>query len=175
VDIRSNEKYIGEDYQAPSIHLDYFGHNDHEQNIQLQNSNIDIDKLIEQSSFGVDEGTKMQASHVVVIELCDAHNDEMVRVELATVGELLKMTLSYATGVHVSQGSEWRKVFLLMHSSHNHMLNRELLYTAITRAREQLVIVCEKDSLSKGISRQIVKGNTLQEKSEFFKGKLPSL
>lgn len=174
VDIRQNDAYIGEDYQAPSIHLDYFGHNDHEQQRQLMNSDIDIDSLIEQSSFNIDEGAKLQCSHVVVIELADAHNDEIVRIELKTVGEMLALELAYAMTVHKSQGSEWRKVFLLMHNSHNHMINRELLYTAITRAKEQLVIICEKDSLSRGITKQKIKGDTLAEKAVFFKGKLPT-
>jgi ATP-dependent exoDNAse (exonuclease V) alpha subunit len=54
------------------------------------------------------------------------------------------------------------------------MLCRELLYTAVTRARETLVMVCEKDSLIKGITKQKIKGNTLAEKAEYFKGKIAS-
>jgi superfamily I DNA/RNA helicase len=51
------------------------------------------------------------------------------------------------------------------------MLQRELLYTAVTRAKEELVIICEKDSFICGIESQIIKGNTLAEKAEYFKGK----
>ena len=140
----------------------------------MQNSDIDIDALIESANFSIDEGVKMQGSHIVTIELADSHNDETVTLELRTVGELLSLDLAYAMTVHKSQGSEWRKVFLLLHKSHNVMLNRELLYTAVTRAKECLTIVCEKDSLIKGITKQKIKGNTLAEKAQSFKGKIAS-
>lgn len=52
------------------------------------------------------------------------------------------------------------------------MLQRELLYTAVTRAKEELFCICEPDTFEKGIIRQRIKGATWQEKAEFFKGKL---
>ena len=52
------------------------------------------------------------------------------------------------------------------------MIARELLYTAVTRAREELYVICEPDTFMKGISRQKVPGNTIAEKAEYFKGKL---
>jgi ATP-dependent exoDNAse (exonuclease V) alpha subunit len=52
------------------------------------------------------------------------------------------------------------------------MLGRELLYTGVTRAREELYIICEPESMTNGIMSQRIKGNTLAEKAEFFKGKL---
>lgn len=172
IDICLNDSYIGQEFQQPSIHLDYFGHNEIERGLMMQNTDIDIDKLLEQANFSIEEGAKLQASHVITIELADTHNDEFVRIELKTVGELLALDLAYAMTIHKSQGSEWRKVFVLLHRSHNAMLCRELLYTAVTRARESLTIVCEKDSLIKGITKQKIKGNTLAEKAEFFKGKI---
>jgi ATP-dependent exoDNAse (exonuclease V) alpha subunit len=51
------------------------------------------------------------------------------------------------------------------------MCSRELLYTAVTRAKEELYIVCEKETFVNGIKSQRIKGNTLAEKAEFFKGK----
>lgn len=172
VDIRLNESYLGSEFQAPSQHLDYFGHNEHEAFRLIQNTDIDIDKLIEDATYSIEEGAKLAASHIVTIELTDSHNDEFIKLELKTVGELLALDLAYAMTIHKSQGSEWRKVFLLFHKSHNNMLCRELLYTAVTRARETLVMVCEKDSLIKGITKQKIKGNSLQEKASYFKGKI---
>ena len=54
------------------------------------------------------------------------------------------------------------------------MLQRELLYTAVTRAKEELYIICEPETFIKGILGQRVKGNTLAEKAEYFKGKIDS-
>jgi ATP-dependent exoDNAse (exonuclease V) alpha subunit len=51
------------------------------------------------------------------------------------------------------------------------MTQRELLYTAITRAKEELYIICEPETFTKGVLRQRIKGNTLVEKAEYFKGK----
>lgn len=172
IDIQLNDSYIGQDFQAPSQHLDYFGHNPVERAAMMHNTDIDIDKLLESASFSIEEGTKMQASHIITIELADSHSEDVKQISISQVGELLSLELAYATTVHKSQGSEWRKVFLLLHKSHNVMLSRELLYTAITRARESLVIVCEKDSLIKGITKQRIKGNTLAEKAEYFKGRI---
>ena len=54
------------------------------------------------------------------------------------------------------------------------MMQRELLYTAVTRAREELYVICEGDTFTKGVLSQRIKGNTLAEKAEFFKGKSQS-
>jgi hypothetical protein len=46
------------------------------------------------------------------------------------------------------------------------------MYTACSRAREELHIICEPDHFVKGILQQRIKGETLAEKAEVFKGKL---
>lgn len=52
------------------------------------------------------------------------------------------------------------------------MIQREILYTGVTRAKEELFVICEPDTFVKGINRQRIKGDTWQEKAEYFKGKL---
>ena len=52
------------------------------------------------------------------------------------------------------------------------MINSELLYTAVTRAREHLYVICEPDHFVKGIETQRIKGRTLEEKAKFFMGKI---
>jgi len=114
------------------------------------------------------EEAKQQASHVLHVQLLDS--DEIV--EVRTTGEYSSCVFAYALTIHKCQGSEWKKCFLLLHHTHNVMLSRELLYTAVTRAREELVIICEPDTFKKGVRNQRIKGNTIAEKAEFFKGKL---
>ena len=46
------------------------------------------------------------------------------------------------------------------------------LVLTVTRAREELYVICEPESFTKGITSQRIKGETLAEKAEFFKGKL---
>jgi exodeoxyribonuclease V alpha subunit len=50
--------------------------------------------------------------------------------------------------VHKSQGSEYPAVILPMHTTHYPMLQRNLLYTAITRAKKLLVIVGTKKAIA---------------------------
>lgn len=61
------------------------------------------------------------------------------------------LTLAYAITVHKSQGSEFRAVVLVLTTHHFKLLQRNLLYTAITRARERLVIVGTKRALTMAI------------------------
>ncbi len=66
--------------------------------------------------------------------------------------ELDEITLSYAISIHKSQGSEYDYLILILLPSHSMMLNRELLYTAVTRARRKLVIISDEETLKKAIA-----------------------
>lgn len=55
--------------------------------------------------------------------------------------QLEELSLSYAITIHKSQGSEYKAIILPIHSGAPMLLNRNLLYTAITRAKELAVIV----------------------------------
>jgi exodeoxyribonuclease V alpha subunit len=65
--------------------------------------------------------------------------------------ELDELTLAYAVTVHKSQGSEYPAVILPVHTTHYPMLQRNLLYTAITRARRLLVLAGTKKALALAI------------------------
>ena len=67
-------------------------------------------------------------------------------------GEYGEITLAYATTVHKSQGSEYRAVVLALHTQHHVMLQRRLLYTAVTRARELLVVVGSPQALERAVA-----------------------
>ncbi len=55
--------------------------------------------------------------------------------------ELYQLDLAFATTVHASQGSEYKCVVIPVHTSHAIMLFQSLLYTAVTRAREKVILV----------------------------------
>ena len=63
-------------------------------------------------------------------------------------GELDELVLSYAVSVHKSQGSEYRAVLMPITTQHYMMLQRNLLYTAITRAKELVVLVGTKKAIA---------------------------
>ncbi len=66
--------------------------------------------------------------------------------------ELHQLTLAYAMSVHKSQGSEYPVIILPLVFSHRIMLQRTLLYTAVTRARQKVVLLGKKAALYQAIS-----------------------
>ena len=62
--------------------------------------------------------------------------------------QLGELELAYAMTVHKSQGSEYRAVVLSAWNGSQYLLSRSILYTAITRARELLVIVGREETIA---------------------------
>lgn len=72
---------------------------------------------------------------------------------LIPYGETGTLRLAYAISVHKAQGCEVPVVVGVCHRSHSRMLNRPLLYTAITRARNSCVLVGDQASLASAVRR----------------------
>ncbi len=78
--------------------------------------------------------------------------------------ELDELTLAYAISVHKSQGSEYPVIVLPISTQHYIMLQRNLLYTAITRARRQVVLVGTKKAIALAVkNNQVEERHTLLE------------
>jgi len=83
---------------------------------------------------------------------------EMLRVgfDQGEVGydfsELDELELAYALTIHKSQGSEYPAVVIVIHSSHYIMLQRNLLYTALTRAEQMACLVGNRRGVYKAIN-----------------------
>ena len=67
--------------------------------------------------------------------------------------ELDELTLSYACSIHKSQGSEYSVVVIPIHTQHYMLLQRNLLYTAITRGRKLVVLVGTRKALAMAVKR----------------------
>ena len=67
--------------------------------------------------------------------------------------DLTKITHAYCCSVHKSQGSEFPIVILPITRSYYRMLQRNLIYTAITRSKQSLIICGEEEALRMGIER----------------------
>jgi exodeoxyribonuclease V alpha subunit len=69
-------------------------------------------------------------------------------------GELDELALAYATSIHKSQGSEYPAVVIPLHLQHALMLQRNLLYTGITRGKKLVVLVGSGKALAAAVHRQ---------------------
>ena len=69
-------------------------------------------------------------------------------------GELQNLTHAYCVSVHKSQGSEYPIVILPITHAYHVMLQKKLIYTAITRAKKSLVVIGEYSALEKGVKNE---------------------
>ncbi len=69
-------------------------------------------------------------------------------------GELDELSLSYAISIHKAQGSEYPAVVVPLHTQHFALLQRNLLYTAITRGKQLVVLVGSPRALALAVERQ---------------------
>ena len=67
--------------------------------------------------------------------------------------DLNQITLAYCCSIHKSQGSEFPIVILPIVKSYYRMLRRNLIYTAITRSKQFLIICGEEEALRIGVER----------------------
>lgn len=101
----------------------------------------------EKGRFKLEEGVGVFNGDMGVIQEIDDYNEEVVVLfdddkEVRYPYNLLdELELSYAITIHKSQGSEYPAVVLPLFSGPRILMNRNLLYTAVTRAKQCVVIV----------------------------------
>jgi len=71
--------------------------------------------------------------------------------------DLDELVLAYAMTIHKSQGSEYPAVIVIMHTQHYVMLQRNLLYTAITRGRKLVLLIGVPYAIDQAISTNVVR------------------
>lgn len=166
-DIYRNPDYHGREPQIAGSDLTRFGirvlgkqGQDSLDDVVVDYSNFSLEALEDQKGE-----RRQQASHEVVVMLDNGKEEH-----LKSTGDFGEQafSLGYALTVHKAQGSEWRKVFLIIHKDHATMLYRELFYTAVTRARTKVTIISKDNTINKAIQNQRIKGNTIEDKLEFF-------
>ena len=72
-------------------------------------------------------------------------------------GDLDELALAYATTIHKSQGSEYPAVIVLLHNQHYMLLQRNLLYTAITRGKRLVLVIGSRWAAQKAIETNVVR------------------
>lgn len=105
-------------------------------------------------------GTVSNGDIGIITAIVKADDDTVVyvdfgddrRIEYAHT-DLEALDLAYACTIHKSQGAEYDTVLISLQSAHYIMLKRPLLYTAITRAKQKVVIVGERKAVCMAIGR----------------------
>lgn len=80
--------------------------------------------------------------------------------------DLNQITLAYCCSIHKSQGSEFPVVILPIVRGYHRMLRRNLIYTAITRSKEKLIICGEEDAFRTAVNQtdDNLRNTTLQQR-----------
>ncbi len=73
------------------------------------------------------------------------------QVHYETAEELETLALAYSMTIHKSQGSEYKAVIMCLLDSHEKMLNRNLIYTGVTRAKKECFLYYQPKALEKAI------------------------
>jgi exodeoxyribonuclease V alpha subunit len=111
--------------------------------IQTEN---DYDKDVFNGDLGVVESINRVEQHVIV-------RFERRPVEY-DFGDLDELSLAYVLSIHKSQGSEFPCVVIPIHTQHYIMLQRNLLYTAVTRGKRLVILAGTKKALAMTVRRQ---------------------
>lgn len=134
-------------------------------NLDSDNFQEVLDEIDEEEDEGgkANSRDQRQASHVTTIKFENGQT-----LSCSTAGDYRRITHSYAITCHKAQGGEYPNVVILVHSACAKLLYQEWLYTAITRARENVYIFYNNRGLKLALERQKIKGNTLQEKIKAY-------
>lgn len=80
------------------------------------------------------------------------------RKVLYDFGDLDELALAYALTIHKAQGSEYPAVVIPLHTQHFLLLQRNLLYTALTRGKKLVVLVGSRNALQLAVERHQPQG-----------------
>jgi exodeoxyribonuclease V alpha subunit len=110
---------------------------------QVRDKVIQTENDYKKEVFNGDIGT-IEKIDPVEQELSIRFDDRLVTYDF---GELDEVSLAYAVTIHKSQGSEFPAVVIPMAMQHYMLLQRNLVYTGITRAKRLLVVVGQRKAL----------------------------
>jgi len=104
--------------------------------MQLRNN---YDKAVFNGDIGIIDAINLDSGEIAIRFL-----DRLV---LYDTHETQELTLAYATSIHKSQGSEFEVVVVFAFMQHFRMLQKNLLYTALTRAKKLCIFIGEKRAI----------------------------
>lgn len=130
-----------------------------------------------EENFGVYNG---DMGHIIFI---DKSNNKLTvemddkRLIEYSLEDLDNLELAYAITIHKSQGSEFKSVIIPMFDGYKLLQTRNLLYTAITRAKENIVLVGDKNVMNNMIRNNTINSrySNLEKRIQHFYGLVEDL
>lgn len=121
--------------------------------------------LINDAQINVFNGDIGYITDLIPAKYTESKQDEMILDFDGTEinyprNEWLKITLAYAMSIHKSQGSEFKVVILPVTRQSGRLLQRNLIYTAITRSKSKLVMLGEIAAFDNAIKNEGTKRKT---------------
>ncbi|MEI9477192.1 MAG: ATP-dependent RecD-like DNA helicase [Deltaproteobacteria bacterium] len=138
--------------------------------IGVTNLNVEIQKRLNPEAFGITYGSRLLKKGDKVMQITNNYDREVFNGDIGWISDIRQedremiidfdgrlinydyadldeIVLAYAISVHKSQGSEYPAVIIPVSTQHYILLQRNLLYTAITRAKKLVVLVGTKKAL----------------------------
>lgn len=101
--------------------------------------------------LGIDQAKDEAGKLIDVMRVQFAGHSE---TSLYVAGNIAALQLAYALTIHRTQGSEFPWAIVVCHSTHAFILSRQLLYTAITRAKAGVVLVGDRKGLERALANR---------------------
>lgn len=121
--------------------------------------------LVNSPEFNVFNGDMGEITGITYAKDTDDKVDEMTLLFDETEvtykrQEWNKFTLAYACSIHKSQGSEFQMVILPLVKQYGRMLQRKLIYTAVTRSKDFLILLGETEAFRLAIESEMIPRQT---------------
>lgn len=169
-DIKANPNWLGdwstvgleEDVQrnrAAAIEKALGGNKDDEGPEEFEMLTMEQIQAAAMNAQSREERQSGPASHVVTV----AFDNGAIR-EYDLNAEIEQLKLAYASTTHKAQGAEMPTAIIVLHEAMRKMLTRENFYTALTRAKERVIILYTDFAMQLALAKQEITGNNLQEK-----------
>ena len=146
----------------------------HKGTLGAENLNIELQGALNPGEVGVVRGNRSLRDNDKVMQIKNNYEKEVFNGDIGRIdridlesqvvtvafegwkvpydfSELDEIVLAYAVSVHKSQGSEYPAVVIPVHTQHYLLLQRNLIYTAVTRGKRLVVMVGSKKALAIGI------------------------